>query len=97
VLKARDGVEGASVAAQHRGTIQLVLTDVVLPRLGGRQMAEQVVQTHPEARVLFMSGYSSDAITRHGVLEPGIELIEKPFGPEALNRRVREILDRPGA
>jgi nitrogen-specific signal transduction histidine kinase len=95
VLKARDGVEGASLAAQHRGTIQLVLTDVVLPRLGGRQMADQVVQAHPEARVLFMSGYSSDAITRHGVLEPGIELIEKPFGPEALNRRVREILDRP--
>lgn len=95
VLKARDGAEGLSLAGQYSGTIDLVLTDVVLPKLGGRQMAEQVILKHPEARILFMSGYSSDTITRHGVLEPGIELIEKPFGPEALSRRVREILDRP--
>jgi len=72
-----------------------LLTDVVMPGISGRSTAESLVQSRPEARVLYMSGYTDEALTRHGILEPGLYLIQKPFTPGALARRVREVLDGP--
>jgi PAS domain S-box-containing protein len=83
------------VAQRHVGRIDLLLTDVVMPQMSGRALAEAVVSERPEMKVLFMSGYTDDAIIRHGVLEPGISFIEKPFAPRALAAKIREVLDRP--
>jgi DNA-binding NtrC family response regulator len=79
--------------AAHKGPIHLLLTDVVMPEMGGRVLAEQLVAVRPSLRVLFMSGYTDDAIVRHGVLESGVAFIQKPLTPELLSRRVREVLD----
>jgi DNA-binding response OmpR family regulator len=78
----------------HEGTIELVLTDVVMPGMSGREVATRIVRLRPEVRVLFMSGYAHDAVSRHGVLAAGTEYIQKPFTPSALARKVREVLDR---
>lgn len=69
-----------------------MLTDVVLPGASGREIAKQVVASHPSVRVLYMSGYSDDVIGRHGVLEPGLAFVQKPFTGDALARRIREVL-----
>jgi len=86
---------GRSVARAHAGPIHLVLTDIVMPRISGRELAAGVLAVHPEARVLFMSGYTDEAISRHGVLEPGTHFIQKPFSFDSLLRKLREVLD-PG-
>jgi signal transduction histidine kinase/ActR/RegA family two-component response regulator len=78
-------------------TIHLVLSDVVMPEMGGREAWLQVSRQHPEARVLFMSGYTDDAIVRHGVREAEVSLLNKPFTPDELARRVRAVLDGPPA
>lgn len=75
-------------------TIDLLITDVILPGLNGKALAERVTEAQPNVRVLFMSGYSENAIVHHGVLEEGVELLQKPFSPPDLARRVREILER---
>jgi PAS domain S-box-containing protein len=80
-------------AASHRGGIDVLLSDVVLPEMSGRALANVVQQEHPEAKVLYMSGYTDHAIVRHGVLEPGTWFLQKPFSAEALARKVRQILD----
>jgi CheY-like chemotaxis protein len=90
-----DPIRAIEFAEQHSGAIQLLLTDVVLPNMSGRDMAVQVLQRHPEPRVLYMSGYTDDAIVHHGVLEPGMWFLQKPFSAEALAKRVREVLDAP--
>jgi FixJ family two-component response regulator len=69
-----------------------MLTDVILPGASGREIAKQVVATRPSLRVLYMSGYTDDAIVQHGILEPGLAFIQKPFPGEALARRIREVL-----
>ncbi len=97
VLEAEDGAAAAALARSHKGLIHLLLTDVVMPGMSGRSTAESLVQSRPEARVLYMSGYTDEALTRHGILEPGIHLIQKPFTPGALARRVRQVLDAPAA
>lgn len=74
--------------------IRLLLTDVVMPVMNGREMASRLTKIHPEMRVLFMSGYSDDIIAHHGVLTPATAFIEKPFTPENLKRKVREVLDK---
>src|SRR5207249_8021452 len=74
--------------------IHLVLTDVIMPGMNGRELAERLVQRRPGLRVLYMSGYPGDAIVHRGALEPGTAFLQKPFMPEDLARKVREVLDQ---
>ena len=76
--------------------MDLLLTDVVMPGLNGRVLAERLRRLRPALRVLFVSGYAQSAIVRDGVVEPSVEFLPKPFTPVTLRARVREILDRPG-
>jgi signal transduction histidine kinase/DNA-binding response OmpR family regulator len=93
VLTASDGHEALLVSADHAGDIQLLLTDVVMPRMSGRVLAQEVAKTRPTVKVVYMSGYTDDAILRHGVLEAGIHFLAKPFTSAGLTRKVREVLD----
>jgi PAS domain S-box-containing protein len=83
------------VSGEQAGPIHLLVTDVVMPGLGGRELAERLVLSRPEMKVLYISGYTDDAIAHHGVLDPGVTLLEKPFTPDVLARKVREVLDGP--
>src|SRR5881398_1702066 len=93
VLEAPNVETALRLAAKHHGPIQLLLTDVVMPGLSGRQLAEQLAQLRPDMKVLYASGYADHAIVHHGILESGIANIQKPFTPESLARRVRQVLD----
>ncbi len=92
VLEAGNGLEALEVHAAYDGEIHLLLTDVVMPQLGGRELADRLVAKNPQTSVLFMSGYTDDAIVRHGVMEDGVPFLQKPFTPDALGRKVREVL-----
>jgi CheY-like chemotaxis protein len=94
VIEASNGA-AALGAALRSGQIDLLLTDVVMPEMSGRELAELFNRIRPEVPVLFMSGYTDDAIVRHGLLRPSIAYLQKPFSPDALARKVREVLDRP--
>jgi two-component system, cell cycle sensor histidine kinase and response regulator CckA len=93
VLEAPDGDTALRLATKHHGPIHLLLTDVVMPGLSGRALAEQLARLRPEMKVLYTSGYADNAVVQHGILEPGIAYLQKPFTPETLARRVREVLD----
>ncbi|MBI5710913.1 MAG: response regulator [Candidatus Eisenbacteria bacterium] len=93
VLAAPDGAEAFRVFAQRHRDIRLVLTDVVMPRMSGKELCERVTALRPDMKVLFMSGYSDAEIVHEGVLEEGIAFIQKPFAPGELAARVREVLD----
>ena len=93
VLEAAGADEALRVAGEHADAIDLLLTDVVMPRMSGRQLADRLARRGPEIKVLFMSGYTDEAIVQHGVLEPGTQLLQKPFTPGGLARKVREVLD----
>jgi CheY-like chemotaxis protein len=93
VLEAEDGREALKIAQQHSGEIQLLLTDVVMPNMGVAELARQLKAARPEIKVLFTSGYTDDSIVRQGVLEPGVEFIEKPYSPTDLLARVGEVLE----
>jgi len=93
ILSAADGQQALQVARQHFGPIALLLTDVVMPGMNGRVLGERLAPSHPGMKVLYMSGYTDSFIAGHGVLEPGTQLLHKPFTQEALTRKVREILD----
>ena len=95
VLEAANGAAALQTAAGHPGPIHLLLTDVVMPVLSGRQLADQLAKVRPDAKVLYASGYTDDAVVRHGVLEAGISYLQKPFTADSLARKVREVLDRP--
>lgn len=96
LLEAESGESALRLAAAHPGPIHLLLTDVVMPRMSGRNLAERLRQERPELRVLYMSGYTDNVIAHHGVLEPGTPLIQKPFTPQALAQKVRAVLDQEG-
>jgi CheY-like chemotaxis protein len=93
VLEASHGQEALEVATAHNGPIHLLLTDVVMPSLSGRELAERLAVQRPAMRVLFMSGHSEEAIQRHGVLTAASAFLEKPLMPTELGRRVRRVLD----
>jgi signal transduction histidine kinase len=94
VLEAPSAESALDIATRYSGTIHLLLTDVIMPGMNGRELATRLAGLRPEARVIFMSGYTDDAVTRHGVLEPGSTYLQKPFTPDAIARKVREVLDR---
>lgn len=93
VLAAANGDEAERVASTHNGPIHLLITDVVMPGAGGRIVAERLAARHPGVRVLFVSGYTDDAVVRHGILEEKIHFLPKPFSPNALGAKIREVLD----
>ena len=93
VLEATSGKDALLICEQHRETIHLLLTDVVMPEVSGREVANRLLSLHPEMRILYMSGYADNAIVHHGVLDEGTNFIEKPFGPDALALKVRSVLD----
>jgi PAS domain S-box-containing protein len=92
VLEAANGADAIRVAEQHRRPIHLLFTDVVMPGMDGRKLAEHITRIYPEMKVLYVSGYTDDAIGHHGVLHSGIALLQKPFTRESLTRKVREVL-----
>ena len=95
VLEASDGVQALEIAAMHPGAIQLLVTDVVMPRLSGRELATQIASARRDLKVLYISGYTDDSVFRHGVLEGGMEFLQKPFNLKALAQKIRDILDGP--
>jgi CheY-like chemotaxis protein len=96
VLGAPSAFAALEAARLHGGRIELLLTDVVLPGMNGRALADQLARLVPEVKVLFVSGYTDDAIAQHGVLEPDVRFLSKPYSHEQLLRKVREVLDQAG-
>jgi len=96
LLEAANGVAALSVCEHYSETIDLLLTDVVMPEMSGRGVADRLAQLHPEMKVLYMSGYTDDVIAHHGVINEGIHFLQKPFAPGDLVRKVREVLDGAG-
>ncbi len=95
VLEAPNGEAALRLAQQHRGPIHLLLTDVVMPALSGRQLAQQLAAVRPDVKVLYASGYTDDAVVRHGIVEAKAAYLQKPFTPAMLARKVRAVLDSP--
>jgi two-component system cell cycle sensor histidine kinase/response regulator CckA len=95
VLSATSGRDAIKVAAKFPGEIHLVITDVVMPEMGGRDLATALAALRPAARILYISGYTDDEIIRRGLMDPSMSFLAKPFTATALTRKVREILDNP--
>jgi two-component system, cell cycle sensor histidine kinase and response regulator CckA len=93
VLDVQSGEEAIRVVSQHQGPIHLLLTDVVMPGISGRELAESLTIPRPEMRTLYMSGYTADLVAQHGVLDAGTALLDKPFTREVLVRKVRKAID----
>jgi CheY-like chemotaxis protein len=93
LLVARNGREALQACAEHQGPVHLLVTDVVMPEMGGRPLAEQLLGLHPGLKVLYLSGYTDDAVIRHGVLAEKVHFLQKPFEPAALAQKVRAVLD----
>jgi CheY-like chemotaxis protein len=93
VLEAEGGREALSVAAAHQGAIELLITDIVMPEVGGRELAESLVAQRNDLKVLYVSGYTEDTVLRHGIAEATSAFLQKPFTLLALAKRAREILD----
>lgn len=93
VLEASNGEEAMSLCADLQAPFHLLLSDVVMPGLGGRSLADQLLAKYPQMKVLFLSGYADDAVMRHGVLQEQTNFLQKPFSPIALARKVRQVLD----
>ncbi len=93
VLLAANGHQALQTSAEHAGPIHLLLTDVVMPKMNGRVLSEQLLQTRPDLKVIYMSGYTDNVIVHHGVLDAGTHFINKPIGAAELLRKIREILD----
>jgi CheY-like chemotaxis protein len=96
VIEARNGTEALEAARTHAGGIHIVVTDVVMPEMSGRELAERITKDYPGLKILYMSGYTDDAVVRHGIVESGVAFLQKPFSPLALARKVREMLDGAG-
>ena len=93
VLSAASGPDALELLSAHDGSLDLLVTDVVMPHMGGDELARQITKRYPDMRVLFMSGYADDVLGRHGTLEPGVVLLRKPFSALELARTVRDLID----
>jgi PAS domain S-box-containing protein len=93
LLEATQATEALSIAEKHQGRIHLMLTDLIMPGMSGRLLAQKMADLRPETKVVYMSGYTDDAVVRHGGLGPGMAFLQKPFAPDALARKVRSVLD----
>jgi CheY-like chemotaxis protein len=96
ILSAGDGEEALQLAGAHEGEISLLLTDVVMPRMGGRELCDRIRQQRPEIKVLYMSGYTDNAIVHQGVLDQGTAFLQKPYSPTSLAKKVKEVLEARG-
>ncbi|SPF56028.1 PAS/PAC sensor hybrid histidine kinase (fragment) [Candidatus Sulfopaludibacter sp. SbA4] len=96
VLASADPVEARRVSDRHRGTIHLLISDVVMPKLSGRELAEQLLTRRPAMKVLYMSGYTDNAVLNSGILHQEVAFLQKPFTPAALTEKVREVLEANG-
>ena len=94
VLVASDGEEALRIFQNHDGRIDLVITDVIMPKMNGPELADRLTQLKPDSKVLFTSGYTSNIIVHHGVLNPGVAFLEKPLIMETLSRKIREVLEQ---
>ena len=97
VLEAANGSEALAAAREHRGCIRLMLTDVIMPGMNGRELAEQMAAIRPEMKVVFMSGYTDRIMSPDGVLDSSVNYLQKPFSAEQLNAKIREVLDTAGS
>ena len=97
VLEAADGIQALAVAAAHSGPIHILVTDVVMPRLSGRELVTRITPARPDLKILYISGYTDDSIFRHGVLEGGVAFLQKPFNLKDLTQKIRQVLDRESA
>jgi CheY-like chemotaxis protein len=93
ILEAGNGLEALARVEGHAGPIHLLVSDVIMPELGGPRLVQQLRERRPELKVLFVSGYTSDAVVQHGVLEAEVAFLQKPFTIDALSRKVRALLD----
>ncbi|HSB60893.1 MAG TPA: PAS domain S-box protein, partial [Vicinamibacteria bacterium] len=96
VLEAASGDDALQLSGDHAGPIHLMVTDVVMPGMSGPQLVRRMADSRPDMRILYASGYTDDALGPHGVLKPGVAFIQKPWSPDLLAARVREVLDEPG-
>jgi DNA-binding NtrC family response regulator len=94
VLEASCGNDALVLSKERKEPIHMVLTDVVMPGMNGRQLADQLIHLHPKMKVLYMSGYTDNAVFHHGILEEGVNYIQKPFTIGGLMKKMREVLDR---
>jgi two-component system cell cycle sensor histidine kinase/response regulator CckA len=92
VLEAKSAMDALHISASYGKPIHLLLTDVVMPEMGGRALAERLLPLHPSMKAIFMSGYTDDAVVRHGILHDQVNFLQKPFLPLALAQKVREVL-----
>jgi len=93
VLRASSGKEALQLAEAHNGVIDLLITDVVMPGMNGRDLAERMLQRYPQLSILYLSGYTDDAVVRHGLLRAEVNFLQKPFTPLGLAKRVQDIFD----
>jgi len=96
VMDAPGPLEARKLSEQYKSPIQLLITDVVMPKLNGRELADQLMARRPDMKVLYMSGYTDNAVLNSGILQKDVAFLQKPFTPARLSTRVREVLEGDG-